>query len=145
VSPTIVSISGSPAATSDPNASSRMPSVTGQEISSDFIIASLLAALKSDHFADWPVRFTCTPPDESAARRPLRSSAALTISSELRAAPACTSAVCPSREIETPGEGGTTLETAPSAASVRSTRATTASNSASPAFWVDEWTTAVNP
>ncbi len=41
--PAIVSISGSPAATSEPNASTRMASVTGQEISSDFIIADLLA------------------------------------------------------------------------------------------------------
>ena len=32
-----------PAATSEPNASTRMASVTGQEISSDFIIADLLA------------------------------------------------------------------------------------------------------
>ena len=47
--PRMVSISGSPAATSEPNASSRMASVTGQEISSDFIIAVLLASLKSDH------------------------------------------------------------------------------------------------
>ena len=55
-SPIIVSISGSPAATSDPNASSRMPSVTGQEITSDFIIAVRLAALKSDHIPAAPVR-----------------------------------------------------------------------------------------
>ena len=57
----MVSISGRPAATSEPNASSRMPSVTGQEISSDFIIAVLLASLKSDHMPDAPVSETCTP------------------------------------------------------------------------------------
>ena len=51
-SPTIVSINGRPAATSDPNASSRISSVTGQEITSDFSIAERFAALKSDHIAD---------------------------------------------------------------------------------------------
>ena len=56
--PRIVSISGSPAATSEPKASSRIPSVTGQEISSDFIIAVLLASLKSDHMPDAPVSET---------------------------------------------------------------------------------------
>ena len=60
-SPRIVSISGSPAATSDPNASTRIPKVTGQEISSDFIIAVLLASLKSDHIPGAPVRLTSTP------------------------------------------------------------------------------------
>ena len=54
--PIIVSISGSPAATSDPNASSRIPRVTGQEMTSDFIIAVRLAALKSDHIPAAPVR-----------------------------------------------------------------------------------------
>ena len=43
INPAIVSISGSPAATRDPNARTRIRSVTGQEISSDFIIADLLA------------------------------------------------------------------------------------------------------
>ena len=57
----MVSISGSPAATSEPNASSRMPSVTGQEMTSDFIIAERLASLKSDHMPDAPVSETCTP------------------------------------------------------------------------------------
>ena len=55
-SPIIVSISGSPAATSDPNANSRIASVTGQEMTSDFIIAVRLAALKSDHIPEAPVR-----------------------------------------------------------------------------------------
>ena len=59
--PRIVSISGSPAATSEPKASTRMPRVTGQEISSDFIIAVLLASLKSDHMPGAPVRLTSTP------------------------------------------------------------------------------------
>ena len=60
-SPRIVSISGRPAATSEPNASSRITSVTGQERSSDFIIALRLATLKSDHMPEAPVRLTCTP------------------------------------------------------------------------------------
>jgi hypothetical protein len=55
-SPMIVSISGSPAATSAPKASARIASVIGQEYSSDFIMALRLAALKSDHMADAPVR-----------------------------------------------------------------------------------------
>ncbi len=41
--PSIVSISGRPAATREPNASSMMPSVTGQEMTSDFSIAERLA------------------------------------------------------------------------------------------------------
>ena len=53
-SPRIVSISGSPAATSEPNASTRIASVTGHEISSDFIIADLFASLKSDHMPGRP-------------------------------------------------------------------------------------------
>ena len=51
----IVSISGSPAATSDPKATSMIPSVTGQVMTSDLIIAALLASLKSDHIPAAPV------------------------------------------------------------------------------------------
>ena len=130
-SPIIVSISGSPAATSDPNASSRIPSVTGHEITSDFIIAVRLAALKSDHIPDAPVRCTCTPPEERAASLPFNESAALTIPFELLAAPAWTIAVCRSREIETPAVGATTLRTAVSARSVFSTLATVLLNAGS--------------
>src|ERR1039458_7901080 len=114
--PTIVSISGSPAATSEPKASSRIPSVTGHEITSDFSIAERLAALKSDHMPDAPVRCTCTPEVESLASWTLMSSAALTMPLELRAAPAWTIAVCPSREIDTPAAGAITLLTALSGA-----------------------------
>ena len=71
-SPTIVSISGRPAATSEPNASTRIASVTGQEISSDFIIADWLAWLKSDHMAGAPVRSTSTPPEPSLRERALQ-------------------------------------------------------------------------
>jgi hypothetical protein len=92
-SPIIVTISGSPAATSDPNASSRIPSVTGHEITSDLIIAERLAALKSDHMPAAPVRWTWTPPADSPASLPFSESAARTIPLELLAAPACTIAV----------------------------------------------------
>ena len=61
INPTIVSISGSPAATSEPNASTRIASVTGHEISSDFIIADRFAWLKSDHVPGAPVRSTRIP------------------------------------------------------------------------------------
>ncbi len=89
----MVSISGSPAATSEPKASSMMPSVTGQEMTSDLSIAERLAALKSDHIPAAPVRFTCTVPCESLFRVPFKLSAAATISLGSRAAPVCTIAV----------------------------------------------------
>src|SRR5579884_2697789 len=127
----MVSISGSPAATSEPKARSRIPSVTGQEITSDFIIAERLAALKSDHIPDAPVRCTCTPRPDSFESVVLRWSAALTMPLELLAAPACTIAVCPSREMDTPGDGATTLETAESARSARSTLAMVVLNAGS--------------
>ena len=57
-SPRIVSRSGSPAAASVPKASTRIASVTGQERSSDVIIALRLAVLKSDHIPEEPVRET---------------------------------------------------------------------------------------
>src|SRR5665648_157375 len=85
ISPTIVSINGRPAATSDPNASNRISRVTGQEITSDLSIANRFAALKSDHIADAPVRCTCTPAPESADSLPFNRSAATTIALESRA------------------------------------------------------------
>ena len=84
---------------------SRMPSVTGHEMTSERSIALRFAALKSDHMPAAPVRWTCTSPADSAASLPLSRSAARTISFEPCAAPACTIAVCPSREIEMPGAG----------------------------------------
>ena len=107
-SPRIVSISGRPAATSEPNASSRITSVTGQESSSDFIIALRLASLKSDHMPEAPVRLTCTPSAPAAFSSPFRSSAAATISVVDPFAPALTIAVCPSCEIEKPARGSAT-------------------------------------
>ena len=136
--PTIVNINGRPAATSDPNASKRIPSVTGQEINSDFIIAERFAALNSDHIPDAPVRSTRTPPVDRRDSGPFRPSAALTIPSEPSAAPACTIAVCPSREIDSPGDGAITLLTAELARRVRSTRAITCANAPSDTVWVGE-------
>ncbi len=95
-SPRIVSRSGRPAATSDPNASTRIASVTGQEISSDFIMASLLAVLKSDHMPGAPVSDTVTPLPPRSASSPFRSSAARTISVGDAAAPAWTRIALPS-------------------------------------------------
>ena len=86
--PRIVSISGSPAATSEANARTRIASVTGHEISSDCIIAERFAALKSDHMAGAPVRSTSIPSAPSSASRAFSSSAARTMSSASRAAPA---------------------------------------------------------
>ena len=103
--PAIVSISGSPAATSEPNASTRMASVTGHEISSDFIIADLFAWLKSDHMPGAPVRSTRIPSEPSFASGPFSSSAARTMSFALRAAPAWITAVWRSGEIDTPARG----------------------------------------
>ena len=76
ISPRMVSISGKPAATSEPKAIRRMAIVTGHESSSDFIIAFLLAALKSDHMPGAPVRLTVTSSEPSAASSPFSSSAA---------------------------------------------------------------------
>ncbi len=119
----IVSSSGSPAATSEPKARSRISRVTGQEKSSDFSIASLLASLKSDHMPAAPVRLASTPGAATPATSDFSSPAAATIAFGSLAAVARRTAVCPSREIETPGRGGTTLATAASAARVRSTAA----------------------
>ena len=141
----MVSISGSPAATSEPKASSMIARVTGQEITSERSIALLLAALKSDHIPGAPVRCTCTPLVPRARSGPFRSSAARTIAFESRAAPACTIAVCPSGEIEAPGCGGTTTRTAWSARSFRSTAATVVSKLGSPTVAVGEWTTTIRP
>ena len=91
--PTRVSISGRPAATSEPKAISMIARVTGQEITSERSIALLLAALKSDHIPDAPVKWTWVPSFPSDARGPLRFSAAATIAFASLAAPACTMAV----------------------------------------------------
>lgn len=142
--PTIVSINGSPAATSEPNASARIASVIGHEKSSDFIIAVRFAVLKSDHSPEAPVRLTSTPFPPLAARVAFRSSAARTIPLGSRRAPASITAVWPSRAIETPGCGPTTVVTASLDASDRSTRVTAFPNAGSPKRCWSEWTTAIS-
>ena len=67
--------------------------MTGQESSSDFIIALRLATLKSDHMPEAPVRLTCTPSEPAACRSLFRASAAATISVVDPLAPALTIAV----------------------------------------------------
>ena len=123
--PRIVSSSGSPAATSEPNATTRIASVTGQEISSDLSIASLFASLKSDHIPEAPVSETETPSLPSCARSRFSSSAAATASVGVPLEPAVTMAVCPSRETVAPGLGGTTEATASLARSRAVTDAST--------------------
>ncbi len=103
-----------------------IPSVTGQDTTSDLSIAERFAALKSDHMPGAPVRSTTVLLVERAWSLPLSVSAAATIAFGSRAAPPCTIAVCPSGETVTPGVGGTTTLTARFERSVLCTRATTA-------------------
>src|SRR3546814_1960818 len=71
--PARVRISGRPAATRAPKASTRIARVTGQETISDFSIASRLASLKSDQSSEDPVGLTWMPSTERSWRSPLRS------------------------------------------------------------------------
>jgi hypothetical protein len=116
-SPAIVSSSGIPAATSDPNASTRIARVTGQDTSSDFIMASWLAVLKSLHSTEAPVAATVIPSPDNAARGSFRSSAARTISVGSAPAPASRIAAFPSWLIVIPGCGGSTVAIRESASS----------------------------
>ena len=122
--PTSVSISGSPAATRLPKASTSTIMVTGQDSTSDLIIAEWLTLLKSDHSALSPVRFTDTVDVASFDTGPVRSSAARTIALASAPAPPCTTAVRPSFDSDTPGWGETTVLTRLSARSSASARAT---------------------
>ena len=70
-SPARVRMSGSPAATRAPKASTRIASVTGQENISDLSIALRLASLKSDQSREAPVGLTWTPVVESVLQRSL--------------------------------------------------------------------------
>jgi len=88
-----------------------MASVTGQLYSSERIIDEWLAALKSDHIPDAPVRLTVTAPLPSACSGFFKSSAARTISLVSAFAPPRTIAVRPSAETVTPGRGGITIAT----------------------------------
>ncbi len=139
----MVSISGSPAATSEPKASIRMMSVTGHEISSDFIIALRLASLKSDHMPEAPVRFTCTSSVPASCSFPFSSSAAATISVVVPFAPALTIAVWPSCEIEKPSCGRATDATRESSFRMAATLSTVAVKPGSPTFAEGEWTTTI--
>ena len=76
---------------------------------------------------------------------PLRRSAASTICFGLRAAPAVTIAVCPSRLIDTPAAGGVTLATAGSALTSASTLRVTRANAGSAAVREGEWSTIIRP
>ena len=100
--PRIVSISGRPAATSDPKASTRISIVTGQEKSSDFIIAVRFAVLKSLHIPEAPVRETLTSALPAAFSFDFSASAAATIVVGSPLAPAVTTAVWPSAEMLVP-------------------------------------------
>jgi len=144
ISPMIVSISGRPAATSEPKARTRMISVTGHEISSLFIIAVRLAVLKSDHMPLAPVRDTCTPSPWSLWSLVFRSSAARTIVFASDAAPAWMITVCPSREIVEPACGGTTTFTRASDFSVEDADAIVRWNAGSVAVAVSECTTTMS-
>src|SRR3954453_15796836 len=93
ISPAIVNMSGRPGANNEPEASTRMASVTGQEMTSDFSLAHLFASLKSDQVPAAPVRLTSTPSRPRPASRPFNTPAARTISFESRAAPARITAV----------------------------------------------------
>ncbi len=115
--PTRVSMSGRPAATRLPKASTSTAIVTGQDSTSERIIASWLTLLKSDHSPLDPVSSTEMFPSESVVSGPVRSSAARTISLESPLAPAWMIAVRPSGEMLTPGCGGTTVLTRGSASS----------------------------
>ena len=106
--PARVRISGRPAATRAPKASTRMARVTGQENISDFSIASRLASLKSDQSSEAPVGLTSTPSPERASSWPLRSSATRTISLGSAPAPARMTAVSPSWLSVAPGWGAMT-------------------------------------
>lgn len=109
-SPAMVSSSGSPAATREPKASTRMAIVTGQEIISECIIESWLAVLKSLHMTEAPVAARVTPSPDRAASGFFRSSAARTMSLVSAAAPARRTAVFPSRLMVAPCWGARTSE-----------------------------------
>ena len=81
----------------------------------------------------------------SAPSLPFSRSAAWTIAFESAPAPASTIAVCPSREIDTPGVGATTVLTARSARSVCWARAIAPRNDGSLTVLVCELITVIRP
>lgn len=123
--PARVRISGRPAATRAPKASTRIASVTGQETISEVSIASRFASLKSDHSSEEPVGLTCTVSVESPWSSSLRSVATRTISLVSTPAPASTTAVAPSWDRLTPGTGAITSASRGSSSRIRATSAST--------------------
>ena len=119
--------------------------MTGQLMSSERIIASRLAVLKSDHIPDAPVRLTLTWSVDARRSGPFRSSAARTMPIGSVADPAMTMAVCPSAEIVAPFRGGLTDATLGSARRVDSVRAIVDANAGSAVVSVGEWTTTISP
>ena len=140
----MVSSSGSPAATSEPKASTMMAIVTGQERSSDFIIAVLFAVLNSLQMAGEPVSATATDGLPARSSRGLSASAAATIAVGSPFAPAVTTAVWPSAEMVAPGRGRCTEATRASPASTRSTRSSASRNAGAEVVADGEWTTTVS-
>ena len=122
----MVNSRGRPAATRLPKAMTRMMIVTGHDSISERSMAERLAVLKSAHRALSPVSVTETPEEDSAVSGAATASAACTILLESAAAPAVMIAVRPSREIETPACGGTTVDTRGSLRSTWVALATTA-------------------
>ncbi len=119
--------------------------MTGQLISSERIIASRLAVLKSDHMPEAPVRLTLTSPAERSPSGPFRWSAAWTIRIGSLAEPAMTMAVWPSAEIVWPFWGGVTEATRASARSRASARVIVDAKAGSAVVRVGEWTTTMRP
>ena len=142
--PTMVSRSGRPAATRAPKARTRMASVTGQLSNSERIMAVRLAALKSLHMPEAPVRLTLTAPVPARRSGPFRLSAARTMPVGSFAAPAVTMAVWASRLIEAPGRGGVTVRTASLPARIAPARAIVARKAGSRVVSVGECTTTMS-
>ena len=143
-SPRIVKRRGRPAAASEPNASTRIASVTGHEMTSDFIIALRFAVLKSLHIPEAPVSETLTPEAPAAASFDLSVSAAATIAVGSPFAPAVTRAVWPSAEMLEPARGFRTEATFVSARRMLSTRAMVCRKAGAEEVSFGECTTTIN-
>ena len=118
--------------------------VTGQERSSDFIIAALFAVLKSLQMPGEPVSETATAGVPAAFSFDLSASAAATIAVGSPFAPAVTTAVCPSAETLAPRRGRCTEATRSSPARLRSTRRIARWNSGAEVVTDEECTTTVS-
>ena len=123
--PAIVNISGRPAATRLPNATTKMTMVTGQERTSERNMALRFAVLNCDHKALSPVNSTLTADVDSFESGLASESAARTIVFGPAAAPPVITAVRPSAERLVPGWGASTVDTRLSARNTDSTRSIT--------------------